>query len=211
MSSISGIYEIVNTVNGKRYIGSSADIKDRWSTHKRLLRNNKHHSPHLQRAWIKQNECDFSFRILELCDVCDLVSREQKYIDLLSPEYNISPTAGSPRGHRHTEEAIKKISEAGKRLWSTNREKMLSINKGRVCPQETRDKISKSMMGKNRVGHKPTATAVERMKKAQAGHPVSKEQREKLRIANLGKKTPDEIKNKISNSMRLFWKKNSTF
>ena len=40
--TISGIYEIINLVNGKSYIGSSVDIRKRKWEHLHALRKNKH-------------------------------------------------------------------------------------------------------------------------------------------------------------------------
>lgn len=37
-----GIYMLLNTKNGKRYIGSSINIRRRLWTHRALLRHNKH-------------------------------------------------------------------------------------------------------------------------------------------------------------------------
>ena len=44
------------------------------------------------------------------------MDREQYYMDLLKPEYNILKTAGSSLGYQHLEEAKKKISEAKKNM-----------------------------------------------------------------------------------------------
>jgi len=49
----SGIYQIKNTLNGKFYVGSAVNIKQRWSTHISSLNKNNHHSGHLQNAWNK--------------------------------------------------------------------------------------------------------------------------------------------------------------
>jgi group I intron endonuclease len=71
----------------------------------------------------------FSLEILEYCNIEDLLKREQYYIDLLKPEYNICKIAGSPlgrivseatraklrianTGYKHTKEALEKISIA---------------------------------------------------------------------------------------------------
>lgn len=48
---ISGVYKIVNRVNGKYYVGSSNHILKRWTRHKNDLDNNKHRNIHLQRGW----------------------------------------------------------------------------------------------------------------------------------------------------------------
>lgn len=46
---------------------------------------------------------------MEYCDPKDCIKREQYYIDLYKPEYNIYQTAGSPLGYKHTEEALIKL------------------------------------------------------------------------------------------------------
>ena len=95
----SGIYKITNTVNGKFYIGSSADIAQRFCAHKSDLRRNAHNNPILQRAWNKHGPDKFTFEIIEECssDQKLLFEREQHYLDLLKPYlevgYNIETKA----------------------------------------------------------------------------------------------------------------------
>jgi hypothetical protein len=51
-----GVYQIINLTNGKRYIGSAANKRgfdQRWSIHRTLLFQGKHHSSKLQNAWNK--------------------------------------------------------------------------------------------------------------------------------------------------------------
>ena len=96
----SGIYEIVNTINGKRYVGSAQDIDARWKVHTHFLKKNNHHSPRLQNAWNKYGEASFQILDLELCEKSRLYEVEQAYIDTLSPEYNMTFIAESPRGAR---------------------------------------------------------------------------------------------------------------
>ena len=86
---ISGIYIITNKINGNRYIGSSNNIRRRLWKHRSLLRHNKHENSHLQNAWNKYTENNFIYSILEICEIKNLLDREQYYIDLLKPEYNI--------------------------------------------------------------------------------------------------------------------------
>lgn len=47
------IYEIINNINNKKYIGSTNNLKDRFNKHKRELKNNKHHSIYFQRFYNK--------------------------------------------------------------------------------------------------------------------------------------------------------------
>lgn len=52
----SGVYMIKNVLNNHKYIGSTKNFKQRLKQHLSDLRNNKHHSPHLQAAWNKYGE-----------------------------------------------------------------------------------------------------------------------------------------------------------
>lgn len=75
-----GIYCIENTVNNRKYIGLSRDIRRRWNEHKSELRNNCHANIYLQRAWNSYGEKSFSFNIIELCDPSELCDKECYYI-----------------------------------------------------------------------------------------------------------------------------------
>lgn len=95
-----GVYCIKNMVNGKKYIGSSINIEERWASHKRALKNGTHHSPHLQYAWDKYGKENFDFYIIEECSDLERVDREQFYIDLYESYnhdkgYNISKSAAT--------------------------------------------------------------------------------------------------------------------
>lgn len=63
----------------------------------------------IYKALIKYGYSKFSFEILEFCDIKNVLVREQYYIDLLKPEYNILLKAGSPLGYKHTDEAKEKM------------------------------------------------------------------------------------------------------
>jgi hypothetical protein len=78
---ICGIYCIQNLVNGKVYIGQSADIEKRWYTHKSELNRNVHKNKKLQNAWNKYGYAQFKFFILEKCLKCDLDELEKFYIN----------------------------------------------------------------------------------------------------------------------------------
>ena len=45
----SGIYVIINTINNKKYIGSSKNIEQRKRSHFHRLRHNKHENDYLQK------------------------------------------------------------------------------------------------------------------------------------------------------------------
>lgn len=71
------------------------------------MRNNRT----INKALIKYGYANFSLEILEYCEPEDCIKKEQYYIDLLNPEYNILKIAGSPLGYNHSEESKRKISE----------------------------------------------------------------------------------------------------
>lgn len=109
-----GIYKIINLVNNKIYIGSSNNIKKRFSHHKHSLINNKHYNKYLQNSFNKYTINNFKFEILEECSKENLLIREQYYLDLLKPEYNLLKVAGSNLGTKFTQEHKNKIGNSNK-------------------------------------------------------------------------------------------------
>ena len=63
----------------------------------------------IARAILKYGYANFQLEMLEYCDREKCIEREQYYMDLLSPEYNILKIAGSSLGYKHTEETIAKM------------------------------------------------------------------------------------------------------
>ena len=106
-----GIYEIVNTVNGKRYVGSAVNFIRRFNAHRSTLNRGKHHNIHLQQAWKKHGATAFEFRRLLICASQNLLLYEQIVLDATQPQYNLAPTAGSSFGVKHSAEARAKASE----------------------------------------------------------------------------------------------------
>lgn len=104
LTSASGIYQILNTVNGKCYVGSAISVRKRMRHHMSELGLRRHHSSKLQRAWDKYGKEAFEIRVLEsVLFPEDLISREQHWIDALGSAkhgYNILATAGSPLGRK---------------------------------------------------------------------------------------------------------------
>ncbi|MFA6213448.1 MAG: GIY-YIG nuclease family protein [Candidatus Obscuribacterales bacterium] len=147
MNSISGVYEIRNVINGKRYIGSSIDIKKRKREHLCLLRNKKHHSPHLQNSFCKYGKENFIFCVLEECPVSILIQREQHYIDTLHPEYNIAPYAKNKLGTKRTQESKDRMSKImlGKKNGLGNKSRT-----GQKRSVEERAKTSLALKGKKK-------------------------------------------------------------
>lgn len=107
-----GVYVIECSANGAFYIGSSAVVSARRREHRRSLRVQKHHSPYLQNAWNKYGEGAFELRVLEECPREDLIAREQEYLDVFQPPFNVCAVAGSRAGVPHPPEVRERIRQA---------------------------------------------------------------------------------------------------
>lgn len=138
----SGVYEIFNTINGKRYIGSAVVLLRRFTEHRKALTLNRHINSKLQRAWNKYGEQAFVFRILESCQPGECVLLEQQYLDAHAPCYNIAKLAGSNLGVKRTAEQIAKtVSEE-------TRAKLSAAHSGRKLSDETKTAMSLARIGK---------------------------------------------------------------
>lgn len=116
MRIISGIYKIVNTKNGKFYVGSSKNIIRRFGIHRSALRNKRHHSPYLQRSWNKHGEKTFKFEILhEMVNPTEqeLFDAELKYITDILPHYNVGGVGGGDNltNNPNKEDIVRRITE----------------------------------------------------------------------------------------------------
>lgn len=112
-----GVYAIVNIVNGNFYIGStSRSFAKRFRNHRHDLDRGTHHCAPLQRAWLKYGHEQFLFCVIEEVEAEGVIVREQAYLDKWAPPYNVAPVAGSPRGVKHTEESRMNMSAAQRKL-----------------------------------------------------------------------------------------------
>ena len=66
----------------------------------------------INKALIKYGYSNFSLQIIEYCDRKDILVREQYYLDLCKPEYNILKVAGSNLGYIHSENTLAKMKES---------------------------------------------------------------------------------------------------
>lgn len=77
---MSGIYQIYNPINNKRYIGSSINVERRLKEHLRNLEKNRHCNDHLQSAYNKYKDV-LQFQFLEECEPDECLIFEQYYLD----------------------------------------------------------------------------------------------------------------------------------
>ncbi len=223
---ISGIYQIINKVNGKRYIGSAVNIKTRWSQHISDLRKKKHHSRQLQNSWNKYGENNFVFSVLLYCSKKSLIYNEQIMLDKYQSAnpsfgYNMRPIAESNLGKivsEKTKEKIRKSALRGKDNPSSRQEvkqKISEANKGKVRTSKAKLKISKTLKeffkhnpnpfkGKHHseeTKQKMSELAIGRLA-WNKGKSFSKESCKKMSEARKGRIITPEWRKKISASMK---------
>jgi group I intron endonuclease len=103
------IYQIENKITKDVYIGSSINFNIRKNQHINKLRRGKHHSIFLQAAFDKYEEANFEIKILEECSKCNIKDKEQFWIDLIKPLYNMCKKAYSTKGRKMTQETKEKL------------------------------------------------------------------------------------------------------
>ena len=99
----SGVYLWTNLVTGKTYVGSSVNLGRRFKgylTVSHISKPNKANSL-IHKALLKYGYSKFQLEIIEYCSPEICRNREQHFINLLNPEYNILKTAGSSIGFKH--------------------------------------------------------------------------------------------------------------
>lgn len=98
-----GVYKITNPTNQEFYIGSAAtSFYKRFINHRRLLYHKTNPCTFLQNAYNKHKDVNFTFEVLEVCSKELCVQREQHYIDILKPKYNLCKNAASSLGRKPT-------------------------------------------------------------------------------------------------------------
>jgi hypothetical protein len=108
----SGIYCILNKINGKRYIGQTYSLRYRKSRHFSDLKNNRHANNHIQASFNKYGISAFEYKILEYCNL-DIIDEREKYwieyYDVIDNGYNQCDGGLGCRGYKHTSEEIEKM------------------------------------------------------------------------------------------------------
>lgn len=205
---VSGIYQI--EFRGKAYVGSSVNVHDRWRCHRKHLNAGTHHSPTLQRAFIKHEGEGLFFSILEeVEDHEQLIIREQHWLDSIKPfgkgGYNTSPKAGSCLGIKRSDEyrAAASAARKGKRFMS-DEAYAAAAQKRRGHKQSPETSEKKSISIRAAIALRPG------WGKWLIGVPKSKESVEKMRVALAGKRRPKRsLETRLKQSMALRGKKRS--
>lgn len=200
-----GIYCIINSINGKKYIGKSINIEKRWRHHKAVLCSAncaKNINKHLWGAVKQYGFANFKFIILDEFlehDHILLSKLESAYIkifEVLNPEFGYNLTAETFSGKTPSAESRLKMSISGKlrppRSEETGR-KISEALRGKPKTQEHCDKLSKAFLG--RTGYKHTQEAKDKISKSKLG---AKNYSYGKKARNFGMKHTEESKLKMS-------------
>lgn len=147
-----GVYCWTNLESGKKYVGSSIDLYRRFMQYyniKYIIRAAE--SSLICRALLKYGYSKFKLEVLEYCDPSSIIEREQYYIDLLNPEYNILKVAGSIFGYKHTPESLNKMREIALHRSDETKAKLREVALGKTYnhTEETKIKLRDAILGKN--------------------------------------------------------------
>jgi group I intron endonuclease len=198
---ISGIYKISSKRKPQKcYIGSTKNLKKRWQDHLINLRVGHHHSPKLQTHYNKYGKDDLIFEIITACDVSELLEKEQFFIDMYKPWFNVCITAGNRLGMKHTEETKEKcrIASTGKKHSEETREKCRIAGAKKVFTEETIEKLRLAQLGKHHSEETRAKLKIARNKRP----PMSEETKRKISEGNKGRTLTQEQREKIRESLK---------
>ena len=201
-----GVYCIRNLITGYFYIGSaSGGFEHRWYRHRWDLEKGKHLNCRLQADWMFYGKPNFRFCVLEKCLPDQCIKREQYYIDVFDPYYNIARVAGSQLGYRHTPETIARISAA---------------LKGRRYSPAHRSRISAALIGnkyglgnKNSLGCHPSPETRAKLSAAlrvRPRKPHTLETRAKISASKIGRYPSLDTRAKMSTAQQARFNNGAT-
>ena len=99
-----GVYCLVNKINGNIYIGSSVNLAVRMMNYLNttFLKHRKNNNMPIIQALLKYGQENFAVLIVEYVDIKNLSGRETYYITCLLPYYNVLKQGYYSIGYKHT-------------------------------------------------------------------------------------------------------------
>ena len=165
------VYEFVNKINGKIYVGQAKDFKSRIRCHRCNAKSYKNTNP-FYNAIRKYGWDNFIINIIEECDVKLLNDREEYWIQeknsLYPNGYNLMKGGSQYEMSEDTKKKISQVrmgmkfspehienlrkSHLGNKLSAETKRKLSEINKGKIHSEETRKKLRYSNPNRKEVG-----------------------------------------------------------
>ena len=157
----SGVYYLINKVNGHGYVGSSINLASRMKNYlnNAFLKSKQNVNMPIIKALLKYDQSNFSLLILEYVELESLTVRETFYITHVMPYYNVLKQGYSSLGYKHTEETKKLLSV---------------LAKNRIHSEKTKALIAKALTGENNPFYNKTHSTESkiRMIEANSAYPV---------------------------------------
>lgn len=140
MEKISAVYKITNTVTGECYVGSSSNVKQRWSQHKCQSSWKRYPNNRLYQDFQKYGVGKFRFQIL--CPVMNeyLKDVEQEFIEMIKPAYNNFNAKGWNVERRKKYEKKYYQSDRGKETQKESHRKYKQSEKGHKAIRKAQNK-----------------------------------------------------------------------
>ena len=154
LKPVGGIYIIINLVNGNMYVGSAIVHRIGNRLHKHLYGGSGS-----SLVWVavqKYGLSNFAFVLIESVasidnkqDNSQLLAREDYYIGILRPKYNIAQQAGNAFGVKHTDVTKAIMREFYSSLApGLRRETIGSLNRGKKLPASTVEVIRQAALNR---------------------------------------------------------------
>ncbi len=157
----SGVYCLINNINGHAYVGSSINLTSRMRNYlnNTFLKSKQNINMPITKALLKYEQSNFTLLILEYVEPESLNIRETFYITLIIPYYNVLKQGYSSLGYKHTENTKKLLSELGN---------------NRIHSDKTKALIAKALTGENNPFYNKNHSIESkvRMIEANSAHPV---------------------------------------
>tara|TARA_Y100001938_G_scaffold131676_1_gene189067 strand:- start:1629 stop:2450 length:822 start_codon:yes stop_codon:yes gene_type:complete len=188
------IYKITNLVNGKVYIGlktsSVEDSIDYYGSGKLIkYAIKKYGKDRFKKDILERDINDYEY-------LCEREIYWIGYYNSINGGYNLTEGGGGILGYRHTEET---------------KEKLAKSQRGKIVSEETRQKRSEAMKGKNDwcsgednpfYGKKHTEESRRKMSEFKKNNPIPQWHRDKITNSLKGRKHSEESKKKMSEAQK---------
>jgi group I intron endonuclease len=157
----SGVYCLVNKLNGHSYVGSSINLASRMKNYlnNNFLKSKQNANMPIVKALLKYDQSNFSLLILEYAVPEFITVRETFFIMHTVPYYNVLKQGYSSLGYKHTEETKILLS---------------LLAKNRVHTDKTKALIARALTGENNPFYNKNHSSESkiRMIEAKSAYPV---------------------------------------